>query len=221
VHPRPLPLQRHEPRPGGLDLTQRYSRLVRGAIVLLAGLAFAASANAAPPAVTATATPAAGVAPFRVTLTATGDAASYSWALGDAPRGHGPGRHACLRAGKFIATVTATNAAGEVSQAQVVVTGSKRALTLAAPRAPATASPPSCAGSCSPRSAAAESRSTAAERSSPPPRRRERRFRAGSSFACPGPTTLASARLGRPSRIVRLRPTIEAPLLGDCVVGST
>ena len=69
---------------------QRYSRLVRGAIVLLAGLAFTASANAAPPAVTATATPAAGVAPFRVTLAATGDAATYSWTLGDGATAAGP-----------------------------------------------------------------------------------------------------------------------------------
>src|SRR6185295_9074218 len=83
VHPRALPLQRHEPRPGRHDLRQRYSRLVRGAIVLLAGLAFTASANAAPPAVTATASPAAGVAPFRVTLTAAGDAATYTWGLSD------------------------------------------------------------------------------------------------------------------------------------------
>ena len=97
MHPRPLPVQRHEPGPGRHDLTQRYSRLVRGAIVLLAGLAFTASANAAPPAVTATATPAAGVAPFRVTLTAAGDAASYSWTLGDGATAAGPGRHACLR----------------------------------------------------------------------------------------------------------------------------
>jgi chitodextrinase len=54
-------------------VTQRYSRHVRGAIVLLAGLAFTASANAAPPAVTAT-----------------GDAASYSWALGDGATAEGP-----------------------------------------------------------------------------------------------------------------------------------
>jgi chitodextrinase len=45
---------------------------VRGAIVLLAGLAFTASANVAPPAVTATA-----------------DAASYSWALGDGATAEG------------------------------------------------------------------------------------------------------------------------------------
>ena len=56
---------------------------MRGAIVLLAGLALAAPATAAPPAVTASATPSTGVAPLRVTLTANGDAALYAWDLGD------------------------------------------------------------------------------------------------------------------------------------------
>jgi hypothetical protein len=46
---------------------------VRGAIVLLAGLAFTASANAAPPVVTAT-----------------GDPPSYTWALGDGATAEGP-----------------------------------------------------------------------------------------------------------------------------------
>ncbi len=49
---------------------------MRGAIVLLAGLAFAGGANAAPPAVTAVALPGRGVAPVRVTLAAAGDAAT-------------------------------------------------------------------------------------------------------------------------------------------------
>ena len=89
---------------------------MRGAIVLLAGLAFTASADAAPPAVTATATPAAGVAPFRVTLAATGDAASYSWTLGDGATAQGPVVTHVYAAGQFVATVTATNAAGEVSR---------------------------------------------------------------------------------------------------------
>ena len=56
---------------------------MRGAIVLLAGLALAASAAAAPPIVTASASPSNGVAPLRLTLVATGDAATYAWSLGD------------------------------------------------------------------------------------------------------------------------------------------
>jgi PKD repeat protein len=106
---------------------------VRGAIVLLAGLALAASANAAPPAVTAAASPAAGPAPLRVTLTATGDAASYTWALGDGATASGPVVTHTYAAGRFVATVTATGSTGEVAQAQVAVTVSRRTLVLAAP----------------------------------------------------------------------------------------
>ena len=150
MHHRALPVQRDEPRPGRHDLTQRYSRLVRGAIVLLAGLAFTASANAAPPAVTATASPAAGVAPFRVTLTAAGDAATYAWALGDGATAAGPVVTHIYPAGRFVATVTATNPAGEVSQAQVIVTGSRRIITLGAPTSAGYGEPAVLAGSLQP-----------------------------------------------------------------------
>ena len=106
---------------------------MRGAIVLLAGLALAASANAAPPAVTAAAAPGAGAAPLRVTLTATGDAASYSWDLGDGATASGPVVAHTYAAGRFVATVTATGSSGEVAQAQVAVTVSRRTLVLGAP----------------------------------------------------------------------------------------
>ena len=45
---------------------------MRGAIVLLVGLALAAPATAAPPIVTASASPSTGAAPLHVTLTASG-----------------------------------------------------------------------------------------------------------------------------------------------------
>ena len=86
---------------------------MRGAIVLLAGLAFAAPATAAPPAVTASATPSAGIAPQRVTLEANGDAALYAWDLGDGTTAAGALVTHVYSAGRFTATVTATNAAGE------------------------------------------------------------------------------------------------------------
>ncbi len=107
---------------------------MRGAIVLFAGLALAASATAAPPAVTASATPSAGIAPLRVTLGAGGDAALYAWDLGDGTMASGALVTHVYPAGRFTATVTATNAAGETSQAQVQVVGSRRTLSLSAPR---------------------------------------------------------------------------------------
>src|SRR6266540_7523497 len=61
-------------------------RLVRKAFLiagLVAALAWATSARAAPPAVSATASPQSGKAPLQVTLTAAGDPATYHWKLGD------------------------------------------------------------------------------------------------------------------------------------------
>ena len=107
---------------------------MRGVIVLLAGLALAGTAQAAPPAVTVAASPGAGIAPLRVTLTATGDAATYTWSLGDGATAEGPEVTHVYGAGTFSAAVTATNAAGEVAQAQVVVSAARRTVTLEAPR---------------------------------------------------------------------------------------
>ena len=107
---------------------------MRGAIVLLAGLALAAPATAAPPAVTAVATPSSGVAPLRVTLVASGDAAGYAWDLGDGATAAGATVTHVYPAGRFTATVTATSPAGEVAQAQVQIVVAGRTLALTAPR---------------------------------------------------------------------------------------
>jgi peptidoglycan hydrolase-like protein with peptidoglycan-binding domain len=107
---------------------------VRGAIVLLAGLAFAASATAAPPLVTATASPSTGLSPLRVTLTAAGDAAVYGWDLGDGTFAQGAVVTHTYAPGRFVATVTATAETGETAQAQVDVVVARRTLALAAPR---------------------------------------------------------------------------------------
>ena len=137
---------------------------MRGAIVLLAGLALTGAADAAPPVVTAAAAPAGGVAPVRVTLTATGDAASYAWSLGDGATADGAVVTHVYGAGTFVATVTATNEAGEVAQAQVTWPPAAARCRSRRRAAPATASRP-----CSPaRSglpcAARACRSTAAGR---------------------------------------------------------
>jgi L,D-transpeptidase catalytic domain/PKD domain/Putative peptidoglycan binding domain len=82
--------------------------------------------------VTAQATPASGAAPLAVTLTATGDTATYHWDLGDGTGADGPVVQHAYAAGRFTARVTATNAGGETAQATVVVTAT--GLTLAGPR---------------------------------------------------------------------------------------
>ena len=106
--------------------------LVRRAAVFLAALTLAPAAHAAPPAVTAQASPAKGAAPLAATLTATGDAATYHWDIGDGTSADGAVVQHTYAAGRFTARVTATNAAGETAQATVVVTAT--GLTLAGPR---------------------------------------------------------------------------------------
>jgi PKD repeat protein len=105
---------------------------VRRAAIFLAAMALAPAAHAAPPAVTAHATPVNGAAPLQVTLTATGDAATYHWDLGDGTRADGAVVQHTYAAGRFTARVTATNALGETSQATAIVTAV--GLTLIAPK---------------------------------------------------------------------------------------
>jgi L,D-transpeptidase catalytic domain/Putative peptidoglycan binding domain/PKD domain len=93
---------------------------------------FAPAAHAAPPTVSAQASPARGVAPLQVTLTATGDGAVYHWDLGDGTTADGPSVQHVYGAGLFTARVTATSATGESAQADVRVTAF--GITLTGPR---------------------------------------------------------------------------------------
>ena len=72
-----------------------------------------------------------GPAPLSVTLTASGDPASYHWDLGDGTTADGAVVQHVYPAGRFTATVTATGAGG-TSQAQVTVTSV--GLALGAPK---------------------------------------------------------------------------------------
>jgi PKD repeat protein len=107
---------------------------VRRTAIFLAALAvvFVPAAHAAPPAVTVQASPPSGAAPLAVTLTAGGDLASYHWDLGDGTTADGPVVQHVYPAGRFVARVTATNAAGETTQASVTITS--YGLTLSGPR---------------------------------------------------------------------------------------
>jgi len=104
---------------------------VRRAAVVLAAMALAPAAHAAPPAVTAQATPSSGAAPLQVTLTATGETASYHWEFGDGANADGPVVQHTYAAGRFTARVMATNPLGETSQATVAITAT--GITLAGP----------------------------------------------------------------------------------------
>jgi hypothetical protein len=110
---------------------------VRAAHGVAAALALwlAAPANAAPPVVAASAAPTTGVAPLRVTLTATGDAASYRWDFGDGKSAAGVRVAHAYAAGSWTATVTATSATGETAQASVAVRVAPESIAVQRPPA--------------------------------------------------------------------------------------
>ena len=194
---------------------------MRGAIVLLAGLALTGVADAAPPAVTAVATPAAGVGPLRVTLTASGDAASYAWDLGDGTIAAGAVVSHVYPAGRFVATVVATDAAGESAPAQVAVDVLRRTVSLETPHGADAGAAAVFAGSLRPAVRGARVQiyrgrvhvTSAAVRANG-------RFRATVRLGAPGPyqARYGAARSGE--RTVSLRPRIVAPLLTTVPVGS-
>ena len=107
---------------------------MRRAAILISALAvvFVPAARAAPPHVTVQATPSSGAAPLTVTLTASGDLATYHWDLGDGTTADGAVVQHAYPAGRFVAHVTATNATAEASQASVTVTS--YGLKLSGPR---------------------------------------------------------------------------------------
>ena len=92
-----------------------------GVVAALAALGWAPSALAAAPVVTASASATSGFGPLAVTLTASGDAASYHWTLGDGATADGAIITHAYAAGTWTAVVTATAATGETAQASVTV----------------------------------------------------------------------------------------------------
>jgi hypothetical protein len=105
---------------------------VRRTAILVAALAFVPVAHAAPPAVGAHASVSIGPAPLGVTLSASGDPATYHWDLGDGTTADGQVVQHVYAAGRFTARVTATGPTGETAQAAVTI--ASLGLTLAAPR---------------------------------------------------------------------------------------
>ncbi len=103
---------------------------MRRALILALALAFVPAAHASPPAVSVQATPARGAAPLSVTLTASGDAATYHWDLGDGTTADGAVVTHVFAAGSYSARVTATSGS-ESTQAEVAIVS--LGLTLAGP----------------------------------------------------------------------------------------
>ena len=193
---------------------------MRGAIVLLAGLAFAAPATAAPPAVTASATPSAGIAPLRVTLGSNGDAALYAWDLGDGTTASGPLVMHVYPAGRYTASVTATNAAGETSQAQVQIVVSRRTVSLAAPRTADYGGAAALNGVLRPAARGARVQIYRANTYVTSARvAATGRFRARIFVRSPGPYHARFGAVRSPARMIVLRPELQATLPAVAPVG--
>jgi PKD repeat protein len=94
---------------------------MRRLLPVLAFLIWVAPAHATPT-VTVGANPSLGQAPLDVTLTAAGDALSYHWDLGDGSQADGAIVQHRYEAGRYTATVTATEADGTTAQASVTIT---------------------------------------------------------------------------------------------------
>jgi PKD domain/L,D-transpeptidase catalytic domain/Putative peptidoglycan binding domain len=186
---------------------------VRGGIVLFAGLALAGTAHAAPPAVTAVASPVQGVAPLRVTLTATGDEATYSWDLGDGTAATGAVVSHVYAPGRFTATVTATNAAGETALAEVAIRAVRRTVTLESPRRLEHGAAGVFAGSLRPAVRGARVQIYRGRTYVTSARvRANGRFRTTIKLRSPGPYHARYGRARSAERTVLLRPRIEAEL---------
>src|SRR5437588_2429961 len=92
--------------------------LVRPVLVLAAALLLASAADAATPSVAASVSGSGRT----VTLSASGDGASYHWDLGDGGVADGATvEHTYGKPGRYTATVTATSPEGETAQAQASV----------------------------------------------------------------------------------------------------
>ncbi|MEK6275255.1 MAG: L,D-transpeptidase family protein [Actinomycetota bacterium] len=101
---------------------------MRRLLPVLAFLIWVAPAHATPT-ITAGASTTLGQAPLDVTLTATGDAVSYHWNLGDGTQADGAIVQHRYEAGKFTATATGTAADGTQAQASVTITAVRIILT--------------------------------------------------------------------------------------------
>jgi hypothetical protein len=105
---------------------------MRRAAIFVAALALAPAAHAATPSIAVHVVGStSGAAPLHVTLTATGDAVSYHWDLGDGSSADGPAVDHTYRAGAFTAKVTGTGTDGSTAQATVPIRSV--ALRLSAP----------------------------------------------------------------------------------------
>jgi PKD repeat protein len=156
-----------------------------------------------------------------VTLTATGDAATYAWSLGDGTTATGAVVTHVFGAGTFVATVTATNEGGETSQAQVTVTALRRTVSLEAPRSADYGAGGVLAGTLRPAVRGGRVQIYRGRTYVTSARvRANGRFRTTIRLRSPGPYQARYGPARSPEKSVRLRPRIDAALLAAAPVGA-
>jgi PKD repeat protein len=180
--------------------------------------ASASTAWAAPPAVTASATPPRGAAPLAVTLQAAGDAASYRWDLGDGSAADGASVAHTYAAGSWTATVTATAADGETSTATVSVVAV--GIALAAPAAGRYGKPAVVGGTIVPAAAGTPvALYTGSAEVSVASTRADGGFRLRvAKLRSPGPYVVRTADASSQPLTIPLRPLLTASFAGAGVV---
>src|SRR4051794_27246490 len=187
-------------------------------LVALAALALPGHALAAPPSVTAQATPASGAAPLAVTLTATGDATAYHWDLGDGASADGAAVEHSYAAGAWTATVTATGAGGETAQASVRVTAT--GVALRAPKLVGYGKPALFRGRVLPAAAGTRVTIVAGSRTvTHATTKRDGSFRVRTRVRFPGPYEARAAGAVSTDVPLLVRPLVSASLAGAAVVG--
>jgi L,D-transpeptidase catalytic domain/Putative peptidoglycan binding domain/PKD domain len=187
-------------------------------LVALAALALPGHALAAPPSVTAQATPANGAAPLAVTLTATGDATAYHWDLGDGASADGAAVEHTYAAGAWTATVTATGADGETAQASVQVTAT--GVTLRAPKVVAYGKPALFRGRVVPATAGTRVAIVAGSRTVTHAKTKsDGSFRVRTRVRFPGQYEARAAGAASTDVPLFVRPLVSASLAGAGVVG--
>jgi N-acetylmuramoyl-L-alanine amidase len=188
-------------------------------VVFALALTLVPDAGADSPLVTATADATIGAAPLHVTLSASGEASSYRWELGDGTTATGPAVTHVYAAGAHVATLVAVGADGEETRSSVSILA--LALSLTAPAR-----------------ADYGARATFRGRLTPPLRRapvellrggrvvtRGETGRAG-AFALrtrvlgPGPYEVRYGGIPSPRRSVLVRPALDARVVGTGAVGT-
>lgn len=186
-------------------------------LVLLVSFVWAAPALAAPPAATVQASTVSGAAPLAVTFTATGDAASWHWEFGDGSTAGGAvATHTYTRPGRYVATLTATSAAGETTRVRTAVTA--YALTLAAPARATWGKRVRLSGRLTPAEPGVVSLYSGRERVSTA-RLRDGAWRVVTTLREPGPYTVRFANVRSQERRIAVRPVLDARIEGTPVTG--